>query len=674
MSNFNDRPDEKLDFNMDEFSGNNSLEGSSDSTNTSGGNCSTTNGTTPKLVSPPPSSAASGKAKLGEAGKTKSQLFSGSLEVVSANGEKTTVDELHKNMQVGDTLAIHCISDTHPDCNPSSVVRKHESGDIQFFCSSCGFNQFYRGDKPSKTTKKNKDKEEDLSTEEIVLAIADDFHLFRDKQGNTYAETTLHGQKNVIPVMSGDFADTIRVTLYDQTKSTISPHALSNAISTINARIKYGKNVEDVALRNHKYDDCLYINVGDHTRRVIRVNKDGYGYVTDYKGKFITTSRMQSLPDIASKGDITLLKNHLNINDEELPLVYGWLLSTVAGVSPYLFLNIQGVAGSSKSVTAKALQSLVDPTVSFSGAIANINDFALACANGYVVVQDNLSKVSRALADAMCIASTGGTHAKRQLYTNNDTCITQMHNPMIITNINSIANRGDLIERSVILDLPPMPKLQRKDEGDFWHAFNEDKSAIFTGILDGIVSGFKYIDRIQLDSKPRMADAAKWITACEQDIGMGGKFMKAFAINQDMASVDGIDASPVGLALKSFMDKRECYKGKVTNLLQELNGIVGPRQALTRDWPATPNALTATLKRLIPNFKSIGIDIGRKESGTRDYVITNSNYKSENRGGSVGMFSGTDEAAVGNTSQIQKADEFMRENPFIDNSRDDDAE
>ena len=245
-----------------------------------------------------------------------------------------------------------------------------------------------------------------------------------------------------------------------------------------------------------------------------------------------------------------------------------------------------------------------------------------------------------------------------------------IHNPLITTSINNISNRGDLAERTVILNLPHMPKSERKDDTEFWNAFNEDKSAIFTGILDGIVSGFKHIDSIQLESMPRMAKAAKWITACEQDFGMDGDFMKALTTNQDMACLDGIDASPAGMALKLFMEKRERYTGPVTKLLRELERFVDFRQTQLSTWPTTPNALTAILYDLNNSFESIGIDIGRKDNGNRNYIITNRHYKQQSLFGSGAMFSSVSDSSVKNTQNLPDADEAMKKNPWIDKEED----
>lgn len=554
MSDDNKQPDEMLDFNTDEFLGDSSPYASPIP-----GNIINTDEVQPTETMP--------KLPNGKWTKKADYLkLDGNTLVTTEDGETGELSIWRDKLKMGEKKSIHCLDPDHRDEHASAWMTLNENGNLFWHCSSCGKKGWCNNNNSSIDAetglgkgKKNNDKEKAPSPEDAVMAIANSFYLFRDEQDNTYAEITLHGRKNIVPIMAGDFANAIRVIHYDKTERSINSNVLNNVILTKNACTKFGGNVEVVALRNHKFDnctdieDCVYINVGDDAGRVIMVDKYGYRYVTDSKVKFITTSRMKALPDIAVKGDITLLRKHLKITDEELPLVYGWLLSTVAGMKPYLILSIQGVAGSSKSVTARVLQSLADPSISFSGAIKNTRDFAFACANGCLIIQDNVSKVSLDIANMMCLASTGGTDATKVLYTTNDILTVVISNPLITTSINNISNQGDLAERTAILNLPYMQKSERKDDAEFWSAFNGDRSAIFTGILDGIVSGFRHIDGTKLDSLPRMAGAAKWITACEQGLGMGGNFIKAFTVNQDMACLDGIDASPAGMALKLFI-------------------------------------------------------------------------------------------------------------------------
>ena len=557
--------------------------------------------------------------------------------VITEDGETAELRVWRDKLKRGEKKTIHCPTPDHQDDNPSAFMELKENGNLFWCCASCGCKGWCNNDKASKNTgtTSGKNEEETPNTEDIVSDIIEEFYLFKDDKNDTYAEIEINGSKIIAPIMSSDFADIMRVKYFDKTSNHVNSNTLNNIIATTHARVRFGDNVEIVALRTHKFDDCVYINVGDKAGRVIMVDKHGYRYVTDSKVKFITTSRMEALPEIVfNKGNITLLTRHLNVTESEMPLVIGWLVTTLAGVNPYLHLTIRGVAGSSKSSTARTIQALIDPSKSFSGAIKSVHDFAAACANGYLIIQDNLSNVSRPLADAMCLASTGGTHEKRELYSNNGLSSTRYHNPIITTYIFNSKNNGDLDERSAIIEQPPIPKAERKDEGELRKAFNQDKSAIFTGLLDMIVSGFKHFDSIELDSKPRMADAAKWITACEQDSGMSGNFLKVFTENQAMESVDAFDESPACRALISFMESRERYKTPITKLLNELESHVSNNISYARGWPATRNALSAILDEFNDRFESIGIHIKKnKRRGTntaRNYIITNSNYKPAN--------------------------------------------
>lgn len=655
MSDDNTLHDEMQDFNVDDFLGDTPPESLSVPDNIANGDEAQPSGNMPK----------SPGFKLAK--KPDYLNRDCNTLVTTEDGETTELRIWRDKLEIGDKVTIRCPAPHHLDLHASAWMTLKNNGNLFWSCSSCGEKGYCNDDKStessdSKSGKKKKDKAP--NAENIVMGIIDEFNLFKDDINNTYAETIVNGQKITVPIRSPDFAEIIRVKYFDKTKGkgNISANVLKNVIDTTHACVKHGNNIEIVAWRNYKFHDCLYINVGDKAGRVIKVDKDGYRYVTDSRVKFITASSIESLPDIIfGGGDITLLIKHLNVTEAEIPLIIGWMLSTLSGIKPYLHLNIRGVAGSSKSGMARICQSLVDPSKSFSGAI-NVKEFILMCSNGFLIIQDNVSKISRELADIMCIASTGGTQEQRELYTNNGIFKTFIHNPLILTNIISNENWGDLSERMVVIVLLRILDSERKDEDELRKAFNQDKSAIFTGLLDMIVSGFKHIKSTKLDSKPRMADAAKWITACEQDSGMAGNFMEAFIENQAMACVDAFDESPACRALISFMETHERYKGPITNLLHKLESHVRGNSSYARGWPATRNALSAILDEFNDRFENIGIHIEKnKRRGTnivRNYVITNSNYKPAN-----GLKSVTDNSS-GNVP-------FMN---FVTQKNDDDTE
>ncbi|MFK5951332.1 MAG: hypothetical protein QM500_21465 [Methylococcales bacterium] len=624
MSDDNTLPDEMQDFNVDDFLGDTPPESLSVPDNIANSDEAQPSGNMPK----------SPDFKLAK--KPDYLNRDGNTLVTTEDGETAELRIWRDKFKIGDKVTIHCLNPDHQDLHASAWLTLKENG-LFWSCSSCGEKGWCNDDKStvssdSKSGKKKKDKAP--RPEKIAMSLTDSYSKFMDQQKNTYAEIITNGRKTILPILSPDFGDIIRVAYYNTTEDTISSQVLNNVVATLNAIVKSGDNVEIVAFRNYydKENGYTYIDVGDDAGRVIKVDRDGYRYITDSKVKFITNSSILALPDIAHKGDITLLSKHLNITEREMPIAIGFLTSTLAGVYPYLHLNIRGVSGSSKSVTARAFQALVDPSIYFSGAITNSADFALACANGYLIIQDNVTKISREMANDMCIASSYGTKSKKTLYTNAGLFTLIIHNPLITTSIIGIDSFKDLNLRTATLDLPPMPKSERKSEDAFWKAFDKDKSVIFTGILDRIVSGYKHKKSIKLESLPRTADAGEFIQASEQDLGISGDFMKVFDENQAMIAGDSFDESPACSALLSFMTNRRQYKGPVTQLLGALKDSIGIQKTYVQDWPDKPNALTKIIEEFKTSFEEKGLHIIRKKGtgGVRNYIITNSNYKPAN--------------------------------------------
>ena len=625
MSDDNTLPDEMQDFNVDDFLGDTPPESLSVPDNIANGDEAQPSENMPK----------SPDFKLAK--KPDYLNLDGNTLVTAEDGETAELCIWRDKLKIGDKVTIHCPAPDHQDERASAFMTVKENGNIFWSCSSCGEKGYCNDDKStessdSKTGKKKKEKAP--TPENIAMSLTDSYSMFMDKLKNTYAEIITNGRKIILPIISPDFGDIIRVDYYNATKNSISSQALKNVVATLNAIVKSGDKVEIVALRIYydKENDCTYINVGDDAGRVIKVDRDGYRYITDSKVKFITNSSILALPDIAHKGDITLLSKHLNITKREMPIATGFLITTLAGIKQYLLLNIRGVSGSSKSVTARAFQALIDPSIYFSGAITNSADFALACASAHLVIQDNVTKISRAMANDMCIASSGGTKGKRALYTNMGMFNAVLFNPLITTSLTGIDSFKDLNLRTATLDLPPMPKSERKSEDAFWKAFDRDKSVIFTGILDGIVAGYKHRGSIEIESLPRTADAAIFIQAAEQELGVSGDFMKVFDENQAMIAGDSFDESPACSALLSFMTNRRQYKGPVTQLLGALKDSIGIQKTYVQDWPDKPNALTKIIEEFKTSFEEKGLHIIRKKGtgGVRNYIITNSNYKTGN--------------------------------------------
>src|SRR5262249_35137302 len=132
-----------------------------------------------------------------------------------------------------------------------------------------------------------------------------------------------------------------------------------------------------------------------------------------------------------------------------------WLVAAFRPSGPYPILILQGEQGSGKSVTSRMLRRLLDPAqAELRAPPREVRDLAIATRNGWVIGYGNLSGVPDWLSDALCRVSTGGGFATRTLYENAEETIIDATRPVLANGIDSLASRGDLLDRALLVTLP----------------------------------------------------------------------------------------------------------------------------------------------------------------------------------------------------------------------------
>ena len=228
------------------------------------------------------------------------------------------------------------------------------------------------------------------------------------------------------------------------------------------------------------------------------------------------------------------------------------------------------------------------------------------------------------LSDAFCQISTGGSISKRALYTDDGEYIARFQRPIMINGIEEVMTRSDLMDRSIILNLPVISDEKRRSEAEFWKDFREAAPRILGAILDIVSDGLRRLPLVELSKKPRMADFATWATACEPGLGLGdGAFMEAYNLNRDEVHQMALASSPVGQAVQKLITKNGgSWQGTPTQLLTDLNEVAGDDRYV-RGWPQNAQKLSGQLTRLTPDLRAIGIEVGKgkKDRNTRNITI-----------------------------------------------------
>jgi hypothetical protein len=186
--------------------------------------------------------------------------------------------------------------------------------------------------------------------------------------------------------------------------------------------------------------------------------------------------------------------------------------------------------------------------------------------------------------------------------------------PVILNGITDVATRPDLLDRALIVGLPPIPEQERRPEAELWREFEQARPAILASLLDAVSGALHSVEDVRLEGMPRMADFAIWATAAEESLGWGtGTFMAACTGNRQEATDSALEADPV--AVVDLMADRYQWTA--------LGKLVDEGVRKTKAWPGAPNALTSKLKRLAPTLRGVGIEYGEDRSGrSRKKVLT----------------------------------------------------
>ena len=143
-------------------------------------------------------------------------------------------------------------------------------------------------------------------------------------------------------------------------------------------------------------------------------------------------------------------------------------------------------------------------------------------------------------------------------------------------------------------------------------------------MCDLAARGLREHRTIRLERLPRMADSAKWITACTGNT----QFLDHLLENQTMAQEIALESSHTAEVLLQWLKlKNNRFQGNCKELLDALKSFCRDRGDYDKlsELPKTPRALSGRLKRDAPAIRSLhGIDVSvgtKSGKGKRIVVI-----------------------------------------------------
>ena len=140
--------------------------------------------------------------------------------------------------------------------------------------------------------------------------------------------------------------------------------------------------------------------------------------------------------------------------------------------------------------------------------------------------------------------------------------------------------------------------------------------------LDAVSCALRRVDGVKLDRNPRMADAARWVTAAEPALGWEGRaFVTAYFRNEAEGQDALLEASPVAQLIKQVA--KQWFTGTNTERLERLNLMADDDERRSKSWPKNAHSLSGKLHRLAPTLraKGVAIDFERQPGGVRRRLV-----------------------------------------------------
>jgi len=425
-----------------------------------------------------------------------------------------------------------------------------------------------------------------------------------------FATITVGRHKENWPIRSRGFRKWILKSFYELESRNPSTTALQEAIDTLEGLAAFNSPGCPVYTRIAFYNENIYFFLANDNWEVVEISKTGWRIVEDSPVKFWRPRGMVSLPVPRQGGTLKDIRGLINITEKDWPLLVGWILGALKPTGPFPILVLYGEQGSGKSVLCRLIRGIIDPNLApLRPEPRNERDLIIAANNGWLIVLDNLSHLPLWLSDALCRLSTGGGFGTRENYSDRDEALFEAQRPIIINGIEELATRGDLLDRAIIIYLPPIPDANRMSEEKLWKSFEENKPKFLGVFFDFIVGILQQLPHVELKEYPRMADFALWATAAEKGLGWeNGFFLRQYLENKAEANVLSLNVSPIVNPLRKILEVGP-FNGTATELLETLEDHVDDRVKKAKTWPSGALSLSNNLRRLVPSLRRTGIEV-----------------------------------------------------------------
>lgn len=488
------------------------------------------------------------------------------------------------------------------------------------------------------------EKTKKIGAETIINLISDEsnYYLFHDGQDGYIKAPESLGYR-IYKIKSDEFRKFINSIVWTRYRRTIKKDMVTTIIDTLDSKATHDRDKNTLHLRTAWENNALWYDLGNC--RAVKITKVGWDIVENspvffrnypHQGKQVDPIVCSDNKEIEKVFDFMNLQKDQNLQMLMATYLCGVLLPHI----PRPVIIVHGLQGSAKSTMLRVIKKLLDPSpLDLLTYPSKSQEIIQTLSHHYLVYFDNVSEIKGWMSDDLCRACTGSAFSKRKLYTDDDDIIYYYLRAIGINGINLVAQKPDLLDRSLIFELEPIVGSNRQDEESFWSRFEKVRPKILGTIFTILSKAIALKISVILEQRPRLADYAMWGCAIAKAIGYSQEaFMMAYDANVKKQNNEALEASTVAQLIISFMDDRSKWQGSAKTLLDMLTNIA-EEEGMKKDTSMPKNIrwLWRRIKEAKMNLNAIDIDVSYNDS-TRPRTITliNKNVKTDDGDGNDG--------------------------------------
>jgi hypothetical protein len=335
---------------------------------------------------------------------------------------------------------------------------------------------------------------------------------FYSEDGEAFASVPAGiDSRRVLPLRSPAFRDWLINNFLGEYNAAPGVGAFRAALLALEARARYGESPAQKVNCRLGFEGApflpskIFLDLANDSGELVEITSRGWRTTDNLQHSFRQCSTILPIPrPIGDRQPLAAFARIFRLADENRVRAFSWLAAALRPIGPYPILVLTGSTGSGKSVLARALRSLIDPsTVPVRPLPSRYRELLQLTLDNWVLAFDRAHRIHSQISEALCAHEVG--------------------RPMMLMapgeeSPDAWIPARALANRTLTINLPHIDS--PRSEYALWSEFEALRPALTAALCDSISMALSRIREVDIGHVARFPDCATWATAAAPALGL----------------------------------------------------------------------------------------------------------------------------------------------------------